>query len=64
MKLKVSQSGIKGAIVVATEHAARKLAKELLGTSRLVETPTANGWQYSRPSDDEDSDDIVTVRVL
>jgi hypothetical protein len=63
MKLRLSQFGSKIADVTS-ERAARKLAKELLGTSRLVETPTASGWQYWRPSDAEDSEDVVTIKVL
>jgi len=61
--LRISQHGSKIADV-ASERAARKLAKELLGSSRIAETPTTDGWQYWRPSDAEDSDDAVTVEVL
>jgi hypothetical protein len=65
VSLKVSQGGTKIA-VVKTEREARKLAKELLGVSRLHETPTVDGWQYwpSKNSDDTDDDVAVTVKVL
>lgn len=62
VRLRISQSGAKIA-TVDTERAARKLAKELLGVSRLIETPTTDGWQYWRPADSEDSEDVVTVEV-
>lgn len=63
MKFRISQYGSK-ITDVSTERAARKLAKELLGVSRLVETPIATGWQYWQPSNAEDSEAVVTVKML
>lgn len=57
-------SGPDGQAATATsERAARKLAREWLGASRVTETQTPRGWQLWAPGGDEDSSEVVTVEV-
>ncbi len=48
---------------VTSERAARAVARQWLGVSRVTETPTERGWQLWPVHAAEDTDRVVTVEV-
>ena len=51
-------------VTVTSERAAKAWARKKLGSKRVYETPTNDGWQYWDNKDPDKNDRPVSVKII